>query len=94
MQVQSLGQEDPLDKKMATHSVLVPGKSHGQRGLGGYSPWDPKGGRHNSVTKQQQQQILEPGCTKAQMSPGEGSGHWELRGKTLPALSGTTEILH
>ena len=27
-QVQSLGQEDPLEKEMA---VLLPGKSHGQR---------------------------------------------------------------
>ena len=24
---------------MATHSVFLPGKSHGQRSLAGYSPW-------------------------------------------------------
>ena len=37
--VQSLGQEDPLEKEMATHSSSLAGKSHGQRGLAGYSPW-------------------------------------------------------
>ena len=36
--VQSLGREDPLEKEMATHSVFLPGKSHGQRSLAGYSP--------------------------------------------------------
>ena len=37
--VQSPGQEDPLEKKTATHSVFLPGKSHGQRSLACYSPW-------------------------------------------------------
>ena len=37
--VQSLGQEDPLEEGTATHSVFLPGKSHGQRSLVGYSPW-------------------------------------------------------
>ena len=42
-QVQSLDWEDPLEKEMATHcSALVPGKSHGRRSLGGYSPWGHK----------------------------------------------------
>ena len=49
--VQSLGQEDPLEKEMATHSsilfffstpVFLPGKSHGLRILVGYSPWRRK----------------------------------------------------
>ena len=31
--VQSLGQEDPLEEDMATHSVVLPGKSHGQRSM-------------------------------------------------------------
>ena len=38
MWVQSLGQEDPLEEEMATHSSILPGKSHGQRSLAGYSP--------------------------------------------------------
>ena len=37
--VQSLDQEDPLEKGMATHSIFLPGESHGQRGLMGYSLW-------------------------------------------------------
>ena len=35
----SLGQEDPLKKETATAPVFLPGKSHGQRSLVGYSPW-------------------------------------------------------
>ena len=36
--VRSLGWEDPLEKDMATHSSILPGESHGQRSLAGYSP--------------------------------------------------------
>ena len=40
MQVRSMGGEDPLEEEMATHSpVFLPGESHGQRSLVGYSPW-------------------------------------------------------
>ena len=35
-QVQSLGGEDLLEKEMATHSSILPWKSHGQRSLTGY----------------------------------------------------------
>ena len=38
-QVQSLGQEDPLGKVMATTPVFSPGEFHGQRSPAGYSPW-------------------------------------------------------
>ena len=41
-QVQSLGQEDPLEKEMATTPVFLPEESHGQRSLVGYSPWGHK----------------------------------------------------
>ena len=41
-QVQSLGREDLLEKEMATQSSILPGKSHGQRRLAGYSPWGRK----------------------------------------------------
>ena len=38
MQVGSLGQEDLLEKGMATHSsIFLPGESHGQRILADYS---------------------------------------------------------
>ena len=41
-QAQSLGWEDPWEKGMTTHSVFLPGESHGQRSLMGYSPWGHK----------------------------------------------------
>ena len=37
-QVQSLSQEDPLEKEMVTHSSILAGKSRGQRSLAGHSP--------------------------------------------------------
>ena len=42
MQVQSLGQEDPLEEEMAPTPVFLPGKSPGQRSLEGYSLWGSK----------------------------------------------------
>ena len=45
----SLGQEDPLEKEMTTHSSILLGKSHGQRSLVGYSPWS----HHESDTIEQ-----------------------------------------
>ena len=38
IKVKSLNQEDSLEKEMAIHSVFLPGESHGQRSLVGYSP--------------------------------------------------------
>ena len=31
-----------LELEMVTHSSILPWKSHGQRSLAGYSPWDHK----------------------------------------------------
>ena len=41
-QVQSLGQEDTLEKGMAIHSNILAGEFHGQWSLAGYSPWGHK----------------------------------------------------
>ena len=38
MWVGSLGQEDPLEKEWQPTPVFLPGESHEQRSLGGYSP--------------------------------------------------------
>ena len=46
-----LGVEDPLEKEMATHSVFLPGKFHGQRSLAGYRPQVCKRAGHNLGTK-------------------------------------------
>ena len=37
--------------------IFLPGKSHGQRNLVGYSPWDCKSVGHHLLTKQHQQQL-------------------------------------
>ena len=47
--IQSLGHEYSLEKGMATHPVFLPGESHGQKSLAGYSPW----GRKESDTTEQ-----------------------------------------
>ena len=41
-QVQSLSGDDSLEKETAIYSSILPGESHGQRSLAGYSPWDCK----------------------------------------------------
>ena len=41
-QVWCLGQEDPLEKGMATTPVFLPGELHGQKSVAGYSPWGCK----------------------------------------------------
>ena len=56
--VQFLGWEDPLEKEMATHSIFLPGKSHGQRSLVGYSPWGLKRVGHDLTTKKQQEVMI------------------------------------
>jgi len=38
MQVQSLGQEDPLEEAWQPSPIFWPGESHGQRSLAGYGP--------------------------------------------------------
>ena len=42
MWVQSLGQEDPLEKEMPTTPVFLPGKSQGQKSLTSDGPWGLK----------------------------------------------------
>ena len=37
-----MGQKDPVEKGMTTHSIILAGEFHGQRNLAGYSPWGPK----------------------------------------------------
>ena len=47
----SLGQEDPLDKIMATHSSILAREFHGQRNLVTYSLWGCTKVRHDLLTK-------------------------------------------
>ena len=67
---------------MATHSSVLPGKSHGQRSLVGYSPWGHKsqtglsnqtiitGSYYNNVGKR----VL---CLESKGSIGD-AGHWSI----------------
>ena len=41
-QIQTTGWEDPLEKEWLSIPVFLPGESHGQRSLTGYSPWVTK----------------------------------------------------
>ena len=43
----SPGEEDPLEKEMATHSSILSGKSRGQRDLVGYRPQSQKRAGHD-----------------------------------------------
>ena len=52
MRVQSLGQKDPPEKKVAITLVFLPGKSHGQKSLVVYSPWDHTRAGNDLATKQ------------------------------------------
>ena len=50
--VRSLGQEDPLEKEMTTHSGILAWETPWREGPGGYSPWDCRRTGHNLATKQ------------------------------------------
>ena len=54
MQVQSLSQEDPLEKEMAATPVFLPGKSQEKKSPAGCSPRSHKSVGHDLATKQLQ----------------------------------------
>ena len=60
LQVWPQGWEALMEMEMSTHAVFLPGKSHGQRRLAGYSPRCCKRVRHHSATKQQQLSGKQP----------------------------------
>ena len=53
--VQSLGQEDPLEKEMTTHSSILAWKIPWTEEPGGSQSMGSQRVRHDLVTKQQQQ---------------------------------------
>ena len=55
MQVQSLGQEDPLEKEVATHSSILAWEIPWMRSLAGCSPWSHKESDMTEATTQKQQ---------------------------------------
>ena len=54
-QIQPLGQEDPLEKGMATHSTILAWRLPRTEEPGRYSPWRHKELDSTEVTDQQQQ---------------------------------------
>ena len=55
---------------MATHSVFLPGKSHGQRSLVGYSPW---GHKESDMTENTHIHKMKD-MGEVQMGDGQGWG--------------------
>ena len=60
--VQSLGQEDPLEKGMATHSSILAWEIHGQKSLAGYSPLGHKESDVTEATNTYTLRDLEGEC--------------------------------
>ena len=58
----------PWRRKWQPTEVFLPGRSHGQRSLVGYSPWGHKRVRQNCGTKQQQQQQQQQGIKRGHLS--------------------------
>ena len=57
-QVQSLGPEDPLEKGMATHSVILAWEIPWTEEPGGLQSTGSQRGGHDLTTKRQQQRVL------------------------------------
>ena len=66
MWVQALGRKDPLEKEMQASPVFLPGESHGQKSLAGYSPW---GHRESDMTEQL---IMKEGTFEHQVAWTQG----------------------
>ena len=75
--VRSLGWEDPWRRKWQPTPVSLPGESHGQRSLVGYSPQGPKESDTTEVTWQQQRRKWQPTPV---LLPGKSHGQRSLVG--------------
>ena len=70
-QVQSLGEEDPLEKKTAPTPVFLPRKSHGQRGLVLYYP---RGRKESDRTQWLNHHHRETPQSSPPLSPCDSTG--------------------
>ena len=60
MCILSLSREEPLERKWQPTPVFLPGKTHVQRSLVGYSPWGRKRVRHDvAMTTHVHTQVLD-----------------------------------
>ena len=55
--VRSLGREDPWRRKWQPTPVFLPGESHEQRSLAGYSPW---GRKESDPTERLNTRVISP----------------------------------
>ena len=67
-------QEDPWVRKWQPTPVFLPGKSHEQRSLVGYSSWNHKRVGHNLATKPQQRNKGEGWYPKVLMPHSQNLG--------------------
>ena len=89
--VQALGQEDPLEKGMATHPSILVCKIHGQRSPVGYSP---RGHKESALTEQLiwETKILYTGKDKTLMKEiKDDINRWE---DILSSWIGITNIVN
>ena len=64
MKFRSLGWEDPLEEGMTPTPVFLPGESHGQRSLAGYSSWDCKESDTTKATEHTRMHVITFGATR------------------------------
>ena len=93
MQVWSLGQKDPLEEGMATHSSTVAWESHGQRSLVGYHPWGRKGSdrterlththTHKHGNKEVSEKWVSGNKCRLQSTGLEFGIHWHIISKII-----------
>ena len=57
-QVQSLGQEDPLEKEMATHSSILAWEISRTEGHGGLQSMESQRVRHDLAARQQRRMLM------------------------------------
>ena len=69
----SLVRKIPWRKKWQPTPVFLPGKSHGQRNLAGYSPWGHTRIGHDLAAKQQQQYMYLLGRSRRLGFPGSSA---------------------
>ena len=63
----------PWRRKWQPPPVFLPGESHGQRSLVGYSPWGHKRAGYNLATKEQQQSINYSHSRRSHLSYAVGN---------------------
>ena len=74
--VQSPGREGPLEKEGRPTPVFLPGESHGQRSLVGYTLWSDKESVRHDVKRQHTQT----------------NAYFMLKGSAFPLRSGTSQV--